>query len=148
MRTNARWLVSFTTTNEVTIKHLWEEFFSVDFASDRDMEAFLDLNTRDHQCIMVDGNPNIRGGERYYTYKAQGDDEMKPFVMCPNSVWGEDRNKAIKRQRKQFKMAPKYSKAYLERMMYDAKVSSEQAAGTTDRYKRNTAFDFRRVIRT
>lgn len=137
--------MTFTTTNETTIKYLHEEF-ATDFASDIDWEAFLDNNTRDHQCIMIDNDPNIRGTKRYYKFTAESDEEWKPFVMCPNSVWGGDRRKEIAKQRKQFQMAPKYSRAYLERLMYKGKVTGEEASGGTDRYRRNTEFDFRRVI--
>lgn len=135
----------FTTTNYVVIDHMFREF-ATDFASKVDFEAYLDQNTRDHYCIIIDNNPNVRGKDRYYNYVAPSDDKWKPFVMCPNSVWKGDRHKLIAEQRKKFRKAPKYSKAYLERMFYEGKVLAEEVAGSTDRFRLATEFDFRKVV--
>lgn len=146
IRTNCRWLVVFTTTNERTIDHLYEEF-ATDFASKLDWEAFLDINTREHHSVIIDNNPYVRGHERYWGYKARTEEEIKPFSMCPARMWGdESKAVAVNKQRKVFKPAPKYKRSYLERLGYDAHVTTEEAQGKTDRYKRVTEFDFRRVV--
>lgn len=145
IRQNARWNVLFTTTND-TVLDLMNKELANDFESREHWDAFVDLNTRDHHCVIIDQNPYLRGIKRYYTYKARDDDEIPPFVMLNDRAWGGDRHELVKKQRKQFRAAPKYSKSYLERMFTHEVAKKEEAQGHTDRYDRATKFDFYKML--
>lgn len=145
IRTNGRWNVVFTTTNETVLDQLHTEL-ATDHASREDFEAWLDVNTKDHQCLIIDQNPNFRGRKKYFKYKALSEEEIPSFVMLCDRAWGGDRFALCAKQRKAFRPAKKYSKAYLEKLFTNECLKKEEVQGNTDRYRRATAYDFRKAL--
>lgn len=145
IRTNARWNVLFTTTNENVMDQISTEL-ATDHASREDFDAWYDMNTKDHRCIIVDQNPNKRGSEKYYTFKALSEEECPQFVMLCDKAWGGNRFDMCRKQRRKFRPAKKYAKSYLEKLFVNENLYKEEVAGNTDRYRKNTEVDFRKIL--
>ncbi len=137
VRGNSMWSVLFTTTSEVALKHMEDEMAN-DFCSPQDFRAFVDLNTKDHKCIIISQWPDMRGVDRYWSYLAK--EPPRPFVLLCDRAWGGNRFEKCAKQREQFKEVPKYAVSTLERMFRQerSQIRREHMTGNTPQYKRAT----------
>ncbi len=153
LRGNSDKIVCFTTSNRSVLDSLYEEFGG-DFANKAQWYAFYDRNTRDHHCLIIDAtNPDKRGKERYYRYKARAFDGTpgqgpKHFSLGCDVCWGgkENRGRILKKQRKKWAPPPDYKLSTLIHMFNGSFLTKQQDTGVTERVKALYDEDIDKVI--
>ena len=124
VRENNHYTVLFRTRHVPTIKNISEEL-ATDFATKEDLQGFLELNTKKHQCIVVDQRPTKEPEERYFKFTAMSDDECPPFVFGCDQMWGGPRYLMCRRQRKKMPILPVYAGSYLVKLYNRSNVTRQ-----------------------
>jgi hypothetical protein len=118
VRTNARWAAVFNTDHQPTARYIFEEITGVDFISFEAWYLTLQEHTKDHRCLIIHRNPELRGKERYFTFKAPDLSKTYFHVGYPFAWRAKNPAKAAAIQRQHIKEKLSYSRSYLERMRY------------------------------
>lgn len=117
IRTNARWQVFFTMDHLPSLKHAWEECAG-DYPNAACLRVNWDKYTKDHRCVVVHRDPNARGAEKYFTWKAKNFDDGPAFAFGCNDMWGGPKNEMAARQRKLIPPHWDYRMTTLKRMFH------------------------------
>ena len=87
-----------------------------EFASKADGAAWLQASTQDHHCVIVDGDPNLKGHkERYWVYKAVDQTRNKTPLLCP-AAWQTRPAAGAAAQRRANRQPTRYKRSYLSRL--------------------------------
>jgi hypothetical protein len=142
LRRNADLFVLLTTVNLVTLKHVYEEFASVEWRSFVDFVANELKQTEDYGTMVIDNNdPNARGRDRFFKYTANP--ELPQFTMLCAAAWqaGDGRSKGdqAQKQRAELDKPTAYAKSTLEayKRRDDTRISHAQYLGQTEEAHRN-----------
>jgi hypothetical protein len=99
LRLNADKMVVFTVFSRGVIQSLREEFGFMDFVDEPNFIAWVEKNTEDNQCIVINsGDTTLRGIDRWMVYKARDLSEKKFSLLC-DRAWQFKRGQKLAEQR-------------------------------------------------
>lgn len=120
MRSNADVLMLETLTNMNTLKDIYLEFGSIDFASFEDFVGVVLNVTKNYGTFVISNeDPNARGKERFFQYHPKAPEEIPPFRMLCAAAWDATNATVTEKyhdQKKKFKPKKKYSESYMKKL--------------------------------
>lgn len=142
MRRNADLFFVLTMTGFSSVEHIYKEYASIDIADIKHFQALLMKTTEDYGCLVINNtDPNARGKDRFFKYRAKHPDELPKFIMFAPWAWQSadvsERAEKRKKQEKELGQVCKYERSTMAawKNKRETRVNKEQVAGQTERIR-------------